>query len=220
MTTQNILIVDDEAELRENLAVLLSHEGFQVATAESGVEALRLSSVERFDVVLLDLIMPELDGIETLQKMRRLNSKTKFIIMTAFATVNTAVQAIRTGASDYLSKPFRFEELVAVVRRSLEEARFESQIRASDLDQTLSSLANPIRRRIIEMLGHGQALRMTDISAALYIEDHTKTLFHLRTLKEAGLIRQTEEKLYTHTPAGQNAYNLLHALVNQEGRRS
>ncbi|MBF0126201.1 MAG: response regulator [Magnetococcales bacterium] len=209
---QSILIVDDEAELRENLAVLLSHEGFRVTTAPSGLEGLRLLAGERFDVVLLDLIMPGLDGIETLQEMRKTSSATKFIMLTAFATVNTAVQAIRKGASDYLSKPFRFEELVAVVRRSLEERRFEMQIQSRDLDQTLASLANPIRRRIIEVLGQSNCLRMTDISAALYIEDHTKTLFHLRTLREAGLIRQAEDKLYALTSLGSNAFNLLRAL--------
>ncbi|MBF0422108.1 MAG: response regulator [Magnetococcales bacterium] len=213
---QRILIVDDEAELRENLAALLTHEGFQVTTAASGKEALRLPGNERFDVVLLDLIMPDMDGIETMLNLRRISAGTKFIVMTAFATVSTSVQAIRKGASDYLSKPFRFEELVAVVRRSLEEARFESQIQSHDLDQTLASLANPIRRRIIEILGYSQALRMTDISAALYIVDHTKTMFHLRTLKEAGLIRQTDEKRYTHTSAGNNAFNLLRAMTNRD----
>ncbi len=211
---QKILIVDDEAELRENLASLLKHEGFQVNTAESGLEGLRVFAAQRFDVVLLDLIMPGKDGIETLQEMRRGNVKTKFIVMTAFATVNTAVQAIRKGASDYLSKPFRFEELVAVVRRSLEEARFEQQILSCNLDKTLSSLANTFRRRIIEMLGQSHALRMTDISEALYVTDHTKTMFHLRTLKDAGLIHQDETKLYALTDAGNNTYNLLQMLGN------
>ncbi|MEO5333547.1 MAG: response regulator [Magnetococcus sp. YQC-5] len=208
----HILIVDDEADLRENLSVLLRHEGFQVSTAASGTEALRLLNGGRFDVVLMDLIMPGRDGIEILLEMRKLNNRIKIIIMTAFATVNTAVQAIRKGASDYLSKPFRFEELVSVIRRLLEETRFELQIQTGDLDQTLASLANPIRRRIIEMLGQSNALRMTDISTSLYIEDHTKTLFHLRTLKEAGLIHQGEDKLYALTSNGNNAYFLLRAL--------
>lgn len=211
-----ILIVDDEAELRDNLAALLRHEGFHVSTAESGLEGLRLFTSQRFDVVLLDLIMPGQDGIETLQEMRKVGGHTKFIVMTAFATVNTAVQAIRKGAADYLSKPFRFEELVSVIRRSMEEVRFERQIQSGNLDQTLASLANPVRRRVIEMLGQSHALRMTDISLALRFDDHTKTMFHLRTLKEAGLIRQSEEKLYTLSDSGRNACNLLRALDNQE----
>lgn len=209
---QNILIVDDEAELRENLAALLGYEGFQVSAAESGEEGLRLLTGGRFDVVLLDLIMPGMDGIEILQEMRKVRGHTKFIMMTAFATVNTAVQAIRKGASDYLSKPFRIEELITVVRRSLEETRFEMQIQSCDLDQTLSSLANPIRRRIIEMLGQSGALRMTDVSTTLHFSDHTKTMFHLRTLRDAGLVWQTQEKLYSLTSTGSNALQLLRAL--------
>lgn len=210
-----ILVVDDEAELRENLAALLNHEGFRVCTAASGMEGVRLLSGKRFDVVLLDLIMPGMDGIETLQEMRKTHHKTKYIVLTAFATVSTAVQAIRKGASDYLSKPFRFEELVVVIRRSLEEARFEMEIQSCDLDQTLTSLANPIRRGIIELLGKSSTMRMTDISAAMNIKDHTKTTFHLRILKEAELIRQSEDKLYALTFGGINACNLLRALGNR-----
>ncbi|MBF0146325.1 MAG: response regulator [Magnetococcales bacterium] len=213
MSSQHaILIVDDEAELRENLAALLGHEGFQTFTAETGMEGLRVLAKEQIDVVLLDLIIPGMDGIETMQEMRKLRSTVKFIMLTAFATVNTAVQAIRKGASDYLSKPFLFDDLVAVIRRCLEEARFEMQIQSCNLDQTLASLANPIRRRIIEMLGQTSALRMTDISMALAISDHTKTMFHLRILKEAQLIRQGEDKLYTLTLPGTNAFNLLRVL--------
>ncbi|MBF0602325.1 MAG: sigma-54-dependent Fis family transcriptional regulator [Nitrospirae bacterium] len=209
-----ILIVDDEAELRDNLATLLGHEGFVVGTAESGMAALEILARNPYDVVLLDLIMPGLDGIETLQEMRKMRSGTKCVVMTAFATVNTAVQAIRKGASDYLSKPFRLEELVAVVRRSMEEASFELQVQSSNLDQTLASLANPIRRRIIEMLGQSRTMRMTDISMALRFEDHTKTMFHLRTLKEAALIRQAADRHYSLTDAGNNALNLLRVLVH------
>ncbi|WP_130470027.1 response regulator [Candidatus Magnetaquicoccus inordinatus] len=211
-----VLIVDDEAELRDNLSAVLEYEGFQVVTAASGAEGIHLMSAQRFDVILLDLIMPGQDGIDTMLEMRRFNNQTRYIIMTAYATVNTAVQAIRKGASDYLSKPFRVEELVAVIKRSLEEARFERQIVACNLDKTLTSLANPIRRRIIELMGCAPLLRMTDISQALEIDDHTKTMFHLRTLKEAGLLHQPDDKSYALTPAGSNAFNLLRLFNNRE----
>jgi DNA-binding NtrC family response regulator len=212
-----ILIVDDEAELRDNLAALLEYEGFLVATAATGAGGIRLMASQRFDVVLLDLIMPGQDGIDTMLEMRRFSNQTRFIIMTAYATVNTAVQAIRKGASDYLSKPFRVEELVAVIKRSLEEARFERQIVLCNLDKTLTSLANPIRRRMIELLGGAALVRMTEISQALEIDDHTKTMFHLRTLKEAGLIHQPDDKSYALTASGPNSYNLLRLLNNREG---
>ncbi|MBF0183375.1 MAG: response regulator [Magnetococcales bacterium] len=211
-----ILIVDDEAELRDNLTSVLEYEGFVVHTAASGAEGIRQFSAQRFDIVLLDLIMPGQDGIDTMLEMRRFSNQTRFIIMTAFATVNTAVQAIRKGASDYLSKPFRVEELVAVIKRSLEEARFERQIVAGNVDKTLTSLANPIRRRMIDLLGRVSQVRMTDISQALEIEDHTKTMFHLRTLKEAGLIHQPDDKSYALTPAGNNAFNVMRLLHSSE----
>ncbi len=209
----SILIVDDENELRDNLVTILEHEGFLVRTASSGADGVQQLTGQRFDVVLLDLIMPDMDGIETMQEMRRLSANTRFIITTAYATLSTAVYAIRKGASDYLAKPFRVEELLSVIRRSLEEARFERRLRLGNLDKTMTSLSNATRRRIIEILRQNLAMRLTDISAALTIEDHTKTMFHLRTLKDAGLVRQTQEKLYALTVMGNNAFNVLNALT-------
>ncbi|MBF0183363.1 MAG: response regulator [Magnetococcales bacterium] len=218
MTAAHLLLVDDEDDLRENLAMLLEHEGFRVQMAASGGEGLSYMNNQRFDLVILDLIMPGMDGIETMLEMRRLNKTTRFVFITAFATLETAVYAVRKGASDYLAKPFRAEELLAAVRRSLEEARFERKIKVGSLDKTLTSLANVTRRRIIELMGQANAMRLTDISIAIEIDDHTKTMFHLRTLKEAGLVQQTQEKLYTLTPLGNHACLLLQSLmVEAEG---
>ncbi|MBF0610956.1 MAG: response regulator [Magnetococcales bacterium] len=209
---KSILIVDDEAELRENLAELLQNEGFSTDTAPSGVEALKKAANNRYDVVVLDLIMPGMDGITTMTEMKKLGGRTKYVVVTAFATLDTAVDAIKKGASDYLSKPFRSDELVTLIRRTLEEAKFEDQVMVHDLDQTLNSLANPIRRKIVEMLGSSPPMRMTEITQKLVIEDRTKTMFHLRTLKEAGIIQQTTEKLYTLTQSGRELLGFLNQL--------
>lgn len=214
---KKILIVDDEPELRENLAELLTSEGFEVEVAASAQEAIKKAANERFDVVLLDLIMPGMDGIEAMIELKKLGGRTKYLVMTAFATLDTAVAAIKKGASDYLSKPFRMEELVTLIRRTLEEAKFEDQIMVHDLDQTLNSLANPIRRKIVEMLGTVPPMRMTEITQKLVIEDRTKTMFHLRTLKEAGIIQQTADKLYTLSNSGRELLGFLNQLRRTTG---
>ncbi|PYN45211.1 MAG: Fis family transcriptional regulator, partial [Candidatus Rokuibacteriota bacterium] len=109
--TASILVVDDEPAIQDILTWALSAEGYRVATAGSGEEALSRVEQEDFDVIVTDIVMPGLDGLEVLERSRVLNPRAAVIVMTAYAALETAIAALRRGASDYLEKPFSVDLL-------------------------------------------------------------------------------------------------------------
>jgi DNA-binding NtrC family response regulator len=114
-----ILVVDDEELIRDTLTEYLVQEGFEVAASGSGEEALALAEKRRFDVVLCDVHLPGLDGLELLDRLRRLSPDTFVLLITAYATVESAVEAFHRGAHDYLMKPILLDEVLAKARRLL-----------------------------------------------------------------------------------------------------
>ena len=115
MATRRILVVDDEDNLRTMLVAALKFEGFDVAQVSNGREALRALKEARPDLIILDVMMPELDGFATLKRMREAGDRTPVIFLTAKDTSADAVAGLGLGADDYLAKPFALEELVARV---------------------------------------------------------------------------------------------------------
>jgi len=118
-----ILVADDDRVARDLLAEVLAKEGYEVRAAGGGHECLELARSGPVDLALVDLRMPDLDGLEVLRQLQGLHPDVPILILTAFATIETAIDAIRAGAYDYLSKPFRMEEIRHVVRRALEQRR-------------------------------------------------------------------------------------------------
>lgn len=118
--SRRILIADDEAEIRDSLSLLLEDEGYSCATAENGREAIRAIDNDAFDILISDLKMPGADGIEVLEHLITHSSDTLAIIITAHATIDTAIQALRKGASDYILKPLDFDEVLIRIRHLLE----------------------------------------------------------------------------------------------------
>ncbi len=118
-----LLIVDDEKIVRESLFHWFSEDGYEVVTAESGDAALKHFDQAPFDVFLLDIKMPGMDGLTLQQKLREVDPNVAVIIMTAYASVNTAVRALKEGAFDYIVKPFDPEDLAHVIRSALERRR-------------------------------------------------------------------------------------------------
>jgi two-component system, NtrC family, response regulator AtoC len=112
MKNLKILVVDDEPAIRQILSNIIEREGLQVSVAENGSSALEKLTKENFDVVFSDVRMPDFSGIELLQKAKAQGIESQFIIMTAFASVNTAIEAMRYGAFDYLTKPVRPEDVI------------------------------------------------------------------------------------------------------------
>ena len=118
--TASILVVDDEKAIQEILAFTLTAEGYEVATAGSGEEALTRVEQQDFDVILTDIVMPGVDGLEVLERSRLLNPRASVIVMTAYAALETAITALRRGACDYLEKPFSMDVLKERVQRLLQ----------------------------------------------------------------------------------------------------
>lgn len=119
----NLLVVDDERDICRALDFLLKGEGYDVTLSHSGEDAIEKLGKERFDVVLTDLKMEKADGIAVLEKAKESGSDTQVLIMTAFASVESAVDAMKKGASDYIVKPFLNEEIKLTIRRILEQRR-------------------------------------------------------------------------------------------------
>ncbi len=118
-----VLVVDDEEIMRESLSGWLEEDGLEVITAASGPEALKLIAKETFDLMMVDLKMPGMDGIQFLQKAQYIQPQTPVLIMTAYATVDTAVQAIKEGAYDYVTKPFNPDEISITIQKILQNQR-------------------------------------------------------------------------------------------------
>lgn len=209
---EKILVVDDDEELRHYLAELLKGKGYESHSASNGQEALEKASVAYFDVVLLDVMMPGMNGMDALSEFRRTSPKSKIIMITGFGTTENAVEALKKGASDYVTKPFKTDELLVAIRRVFEETRFDKEMKSLDLDYILSALANPLRRKIIQTLYACNGIRLMELSRELKIEDHTKVVFHLKTLKESGIIRQDKRKNYFVTDQGGKTVDCLNII--------
>ena len=132
----NILVVDDENSMREFLEIMLHKEGYRVATAASGGEAIDLLKKSDFDLVITDIRMKEIDGLEVLKKCKELHPTTIVIMISAYASTSTAVEAMKWGAYDYLPKPFKVREIKAVIRDALETAEAQESQEVEERDAT------------------------------------------------------------------------------------
>jgi DNA-binding NtrC family response regulator len=132
-----ILITDDEQQIRRILSVMLRERGFEVAEAGSGERAVEVGAGFRPDMALLDINMPGMDGLATLRALLEQNPNLDCIMMTAYATIRSAVEAMRIGAFDYLTKPFDNDELLLIINRAIELRRLSSEV--EELRAELSS---------------------------------------------------------------------------------
>jgi DNA-binding NtrC family response regulator len=122
MIPKRVLVVDDEQNSREGLSKILTKEGYSVHTAENGKKALIEAENNRFDLIITDLRMPEMDGIEVLEKLREKNKDIGVVIVTAYGEVNSYLKAMNLGAFEYLNKPIHLEELRRVINKALHES--------------------------------------------------------------------------------------------------
>jgi len=117
--THSILVVDDEKSMREFLEIMLTQEGYQVTLAESGEKACEILDQKAFDLVITDIRMKDIDGIGVLKKAKKVTPDTMVVLISAFATAETAVEAMKEGAYDYIPKPFKVREFKKIVRDAL-----------------------------------------------------------------------------------------------------
>jgi DNA-binding response OmpR family regulator len=135
-----VLIVDDEEELVQTLAERLTVRDYDVSTSLSGEDAVEKMKHYNFDVVILDVAMPGMDGIETLRRIKSTKPLTEVIMLTGHATVESAIEGMRLGAFDFLMKPCNTEELVAKINIAHErKAEHEERIRAAKVSDIISS---------------------------------------------------------------------------------
>jgi DNA-binding NtrC family response regulator len=116
-----ILVVDDEAGFRDMLQWELSNRGMKVETAANGTEALQLASKTKFDVIITDITMPEMNGLKLLEEINQISPQTRVIVSTGFGLVDMAVHAMKNGAFDFVLKPYDLEHLMTRVRQAVEQ---------------------------------------------------------------------------------------------------
>ncbi|MCX6558579.1 MAG: sigma-54 dependent transcriptional regulator [Candidatus Aminicenantes bacterium] len=154
----HILIVDDDRNLRKMLAFVLAKEGYQVEEAANGVDALKKLKGRNFDLVISDIRMPDLNGIELLKKIKTHDPEIPVIMITAYATTNDAIEAMKLGAEDYIMKPFSLEELKIIINKSLhkkniERENVELKEKLSDKEKFENIVgADPKMRKIFELI--------------------------------------------------------------------
>ena len=136
-----VLVIDDEENMRHMLQASLKREGFSVMSAANGLEGLQCLQETSVQLVLCDMKMPNMDGLEFLKKAKSYNADLTVIMMSAFATVDTAVKAMRAGAYDVITKPFRIEEVLCVMQKALERAQLREE------NTTLKTQIEELKRR-------------------------------------------------------------------------
>jgi len=127
MGKENILVVDDESGVRMSLAAILEDEGFRVETVESGEQCLDRLAEKDFDLVLLDVWLPEIDGLKTLELLRGMNKRCAVVIISGHGTIETAVRATKLGAFDFIEKPLSLEKTLLVVNNALRQKKLEEE---------------------------------------------------------------------------------------------
>ncbi len=169
-----ILVVDDEAKIRKNICEILTLKGFTVVEASGGREAVKYFTHERPTVVLLDLSMPDMDGFETLLRLRQVDPQIPVIIVTALGDVRSAVNAMKQGAYDFVPKPPDFDYLFITLNRALEKAALERRV--SELDDAFhSSVESTLGRSKAMTKIIGQIPRIASSDFSLLIQGETGT---------------------------------------------
>src|SRR5512143_3832823 len=228
----NVLVVDDEEPFRRLLKKELTRKGYAVEVAPDGNEALRLLRDRSFDVILLDVVMPGVDGISLMKQLKEDSGAPSIIVLTGKATVETAVEAMKNGAFDYLTKPYKLDELVIVVDRAYEFSRLSVKTRL--LEQELVRQETPFEfigksRQVQDILALIQKVAPTDSPVFIQGESGTgkelvaNTVWHYSRRKDAPIIALNcaalsenliESEIFGHEKgAFTNAYQTKHGIV-------
>jgi two-component system nitrogen regulation response regulator NtrX len=163
---EKVLIVDDEPGVRTSLGGILGDEGYLVTAVDSGEAALVVLEGERFDLLLLDVWLPTMDGIETLSRVRTLDPELPVVVMSGHANIDTAVRAVKMGAQDFVEKPLSLDKTLLVVKNALRARRLESENR---------SLKAQVEQRF-RMVGDGPAMAALLAQIAQAAPSHGRVL--------------------------------------------
>ncbi|HHY47775.1 MAG TPA: sigma-54-dependent Fis family transcriptional regulator [Firmicutes bacterium] len=175
MTNHRILIVDDEANMRRILSELLTEQGYEVAAAKDGAEAIRRATDSRFDLIILDLKLPDVDGITVLRELKKRGLTAAVVVLTAFSSIETAIEAMKLGAYDYIPKPFKVDKLKDVIKNAIAASSDPSWgvafPRRSYRDQDPGIIGKtPAMRQVLELVDQ---LASTNATVLIYGESGT-----------------------------------------------
>jgi len=145
---ESILVIDDEKNIRDGCQSILSEEGWNVVTCDDGEKGIELIKKGSFDLALVDLKMPGIGGVEVMHAIRGMDPSIMIVVITGYATVEAAVEAMKQGAYDFIAKPFNPDQLVIVVRRALEKRNVEKRA------ETLRKQLDQIRMDFVAMVSH------------------------------------------------------------------
>src|SRR5213082_2605509 len=134
MPKPRILVIDDEAPIRDSLKMTLEYEGYEFLAAATGQEGLALVEREAPDLVLLDVKMPGMDGIEVLERLRNMNESLPIVVVSGHGTISTAVEATKKGAFDFIEKPFASERVLVSLRNALDSRQLREDKRCHHKD--------------------------------------------------------------------------------------
>ncbi len=196
--TANILIVDDDLETRELLREFLSEEGHRVITSGSGEEALEIGKQESFDVIISDMRLgPNLDGLDVLRAYKSIQPESEVILITAFGSMETAIEAVKAGAFDYISKPFKIDEVILHVQRALGNRNLVRENR--NLKRQLGSQA-----QLTSLVGRSPKMLEVYKKIAMVADSRSTVLIH----GESGTGKELVAKAihYNGPRAGQRFY--------------
>jgi UDP-3-O-[3-hydroxymyristoyl] N-acetylglucosamine deacetylase len=236
---ETILVVDDEAQIRTTLRGVLSDEGFDVVEAENGRAALEMLARQAPRLAIVDIWMPEVDGIELVQQMRSRAPAVPIIVISGHGTIETAVRVIRDGAFDFLEKPFQLDALLRVVGRALDE-RTPGRAPGVTLTGGPQASRTPARRLPQRTIGHGVVVNgqglHSGVRTGLILQplppgsgivfesitsgetvpaliDHVDSTGYATTLARGGMVAKTVE----HLMAALHAHGVTNLLVKMQG---
>jgi DNA-binding NtrC family response regulator/signal transduction histidine kinase len=149
-----ILVIDDEQGVRNLLSYELNMHGYEVVTAQNGLEGVEKIKKEKFDLVISDIKMPKLDGVETLKKIKKIDPCIEVIMATGFGTVETAVESMKAGAYDYISKPFNLEEVSLLIEKALEKHEIKTLLGIYEMSKAMFETVNlnEVLKRVTSIL--------------------------------------------------------------------